>query len=259
MKGGVDLDIQKLIDEYAAWLKSEISFEKVGEYCEITTPYLDSANDYLQIYVRQDGDDIFFTDDSATIRNLKMSGFQFTPARKAHLQRILNQYGVKLVGDELTTKASANNFAQKKHLFIQAMLRIDDMFAISKSKVASLFLDDIQAFFAEKEIYYSDNVQFTGTSGFSHNYDFLLQRSRTKPERLCQAVNNPNKSSMGNILFAWNDTKPARKNDSQLIVILNDQNSIARGIEDAFINYDAKVIRWSERNDEKNLALLSAS
>ena len=114
------MDIQKLIDDYATWLKQEITFEKVGEYYEITTPYLDSANDYLQIYVRQIGDDIYFTDDSATIRNLKMAGFQFTPARKSHLQRILNQYGVRLDGDELICKAPANSFAQKKHLFIQA-------------------------------------------------------------------------------------------------------------------------------------------
>lgn len=259
MKGGIILDIQKLIDEYAVWLKSEITFEKIGEYYEITTPYLDIDNDYLQIYVRQDGDGFYFTDDSATIHKLKMSGFQFTTNRKVHLQRILNQYGIELVGDELIAKAPANGFAQKKHLFIQAMLRIDDMFSISKSKVSSLFLDDIQEFFEEKEIFYSDNVQFTGTSGFSHSYDFLLQRTRTKPERLCQAVNNPNKSSMGNILFSWNDTKPARKNDSQLIVILNDQNNIARGVEDAFMNYDAKVIRWSERDKGECLDLLSAS
>jgi len=253
------LDIQALIDEYAAWLKSEIAFEKFGEYYEITTPYLDIDNDYLQIYVRQDGDGFYFTDDSMTIRKLEMSGFQFTPNRKAHLQRILNQYGIKLAGDELIAKAPANGFAQKKHLFIQAMLRIDDMFSISKSKVSSLFLDDIQAFFEEKEIFYSDNVQFTGISGFSHNYDFLLQRSRTKPERLCQAVNHPNKSSVGNIIFSWEDTKPSRKNDSQLIVILNDQNNVVRGVEDAFMNYDAKVIRWSERDKGESLDLLSAS
>lgn len=259
MEGGVILDIQRLIDEYTSWLKSEITFDKIGEYYEITTPYLDNANDYLQIYVKQDGDDIFFTDDSATMHGLKMNGFQFTPNRKTHLQRILCQYGVQLNGDELIAKVPINNFAQKKHLFIQAMLRIDDMFAVSKAKVSSFFLDDIQDFFAEKEIYYSDNVQFTGISGFSHNYDFLLQRSKTKPERLCQAVNNPNKSSMGNILFAWNDTNPARKNGSQLIVILNDQNNIAKGVEDAFLNYEAKVILWSQRNKDSNLALLSAS
>lgn len=252
------MDIQSLIDAYTSWLNSEVTFDKIGEYYEITTPYLDNANDYLQIYIKQDGDNIFFTDDSATLQRLKMNGFQLTPNRKIHLQRILGQYGIKLDGDELVARTPVNNFAQKKHLFIQAILRIDDMFAISKAKVSSFFLEDIQDFFTEKEIYYTDNVQFTGISGFSHNYDFLLQRSKTKPERLCQAVNNPNKSSMGNILFAWNDTKPARKNESQLIVILNDQSNIPRGIEDAFLNYEVKVIRWSERNKKSNIALFSA-
>ena len=112
--------------------------------------------------------------------------------------------------------------------------------------------------FDQKEIFYSDNVQFTGISGFAHNYDFLLQRTKAKPERLCQAVNNPNKSSIGNILFAWNDTKPSRKNGSQLVVILSDQNTVAKGVEDAFANYDVKVIRWSQREKEENIALVSA-
>ena len=69
------MDIQTLIDEYAAWLRSEITFQQVGEYYEITAPYLDSANDYLQIYVRQEGDEILFSDDGMTIRNLEMNGF----------------------------------------------------------------------------------------------------------------------------------------------------------------------------------------
>ncbi len=258
IRGGTVMNIQKLIEDYTSWLKSEITFDKIGEYYEITTPYLDNANDYLQIYVKQEGNDILFTDDSAIIHGLKMHGIQLTSNRKSYLERILCQYGVKLQGDELVAKAPINGFAQKKHLFIQAMLRIDDMFSVSKSKASSFFLDDIQDFFAEREIYYSDNVQFAGISGFAHNYDFLLQRTKTKPERFCQAVNNPNKSNMGNILFAWHDTKPARKSESQLIVILNDTNNIARGVEDAFLNYEAEVIRWSTRNDERNIALLSA-
>lgn len=253
------MDIQKLIDDYTSWLKKEITFEKIGEYYEITTPFVDNANDYLQLYVKQEGDNIYFTDDSITMHNLKLNGIQLTQNRKIQLQRILYQYGVDLKGDELIAKVPVNSFAQKKHLFIQAMIRIDDMFSLSKARVTSFFLDDIQDFFEEKEIYYTDNVQFMGISGFSHNYDFLIQRSRTKPERLCQAVNNPNKSAMGNIIFAWNDTKPARKNNSKLIVILNDQNNVARGIEDAFLNYEVEVIRWSQRNEKSNIALLSAS
>lgn len=253
------MDIQGLIDEYAAWLREKITFEKFGEYYEITTPYLDNSNDYLQIYVKRDGEEIYFTDDCATIRNLKASGFNFTQARKAHLKRILDQYGIKLNGDELFCKAPANKFAPQKHMFIQAILRVDDMFIASRANASSFFLDDLQAFFDEKEIYYSDNVQFTGISGLSHNYDFLLQRSRTKPERLCQAVNRLDRSKMSNILFAWYDTKPARKSDSQLIVIFNDHNSVSKKVEDGLLNYDVKVVRWSERNKQENLDLFLAS
>ena len=107
------MDIQKLIDDYVYWLKSEINFDKIGEYYEITTPYLDKANDYLQIYVKQDGNDIYFTDDSITMHNLKMSGIQLNTNRKNYIKRILCQYGVRLNGDELVTKSSINNFAQK--------------------------------------------------------------------------------------------------------------------------------------------------
>ena len=41
------MNIQKLIDDYTSWLRSETAFDKIGEYYEITTPYLDNANDYL--------------------------------------------------------------------------------------------------------------------------------------------------------------------------------------------------------------------
>lgn len=253
------MDIKKLIDEYTSWLNKEITFEQVGEYYEITTPYLDNANDYLQIYVKQDGNDIFFTDDGATLQGLKAAGFQLTPNRKNYLQKILTRYGIQLKGNELSAKAPVKIFAQKKHMFIQALIRIDDMFSVTKPRVSSFFMDDIQSFFESREIYSIENVQFTGISGFSHNYDFVLQRNKYRPERLCQAVNNPNRSTMGNILFAWNDTKPIRKDDSQLIVILNDQKGISKGVVEGFLNYDAKVIKWSEREKEENLLLLSAS
>lgn len=252
------MNIQQLINEYTTWLKKEITFDKIGEYYEITTPYLNTENDYLQIYVRQSDDNIYFTDDSFTLNNLKMNGLQLTPARKSHLNKILYQYGIELNRDELVTKSSIANFAKKKHLFIQAMLRIDDIFSMSRQKVSSFFLDDIQDFFDEKEIYYTNNIQFMGKSGFTHNYDFLFQRSKTKPERLCQAVNHPSKSNMGNIIFAWNDTIKTRKQESQLIVILNDNESFSKGVKEAFYSYDTKVILWSERNRKENLDLLSA-
>ena len=100
------MDIQKLIENYTQWLKSEITFEKIGEYYEITTPFLDNANDYLQIYVKLDNDEIIITDDGAIINGLKMNGLKLTQNRKEHLDKILFQYGVKLDGDALVSKTS---------------------------------------------------------------------------------------------------------------------------------------------------------
>lgn len=252
------MDIQRYIDEYAAWLKSEISFTQIGEYYEINTPFLDSRNDYVQLYVKQDGNDIYFTDDGYTINDLEMGGFKMTPNRNRQLTSILNQYGVRLIGNELTLKANAKEFAQKKHAFVQCMLRVNDMYLTSRTQVSSYFLDDIQNYFQEKDIYCMENVQFKGKSGYSHNYDFAIQRSKHKPERLCLAINNPNKTALVNTIFAWDDTRPARRADSKLIVLMNDRNSISRGIEDAFANYEIDTIRWSEREKPQNIDLLTA-
>lgn len=252
------MDIEKYIDDYISWLRSEITFSKIGEYYEVTTPFLNSCNDYMQLYVKQEDNTIYFTDDGYTISGLEMTGVTFTGKRKKQLESILRQYGVALDGKELTMKAKPNQFAQKKHSFIQCMIRVDDMYMLSRSKVSSYFIDDIQTFFDSNQIYYTDNVQFNGVSGFNHNYDFLMQRSATKPERLCTAINNPSKSTIGNAIFAWDDTKPSRRNDSKLIVLLNDSSNISDSIITACNNYDISMIKWSEREKKENIELLSA-
>lgn len=253
------MDIQNYIDNYVSWLKNEITYSEVGEYFEINTPFLDNNNDYLQIYCKQEGNEIYFSDDGMTLNELEMGGLKFTPARKQQLIYLLNQYGVHLDGYELSLKAPANEFAQRKHAFIQCLLKVNDMYMLSRTRVTSIFLDDVIDFFEQREIYPVEGVQFAGISGFSHNYDFVLQRTKNNPERICLAVNNANRNTIGNIIFSWNDTKPSRKNkDSQLIVLMNDQNTIGKGAEDAFENYGIKGIPWSKREDSQNLNILIA-
>ena len=112
------MDIEKYIDDYTNWLKSEITFTKIGEYYEINTPFLDCKNDYLQFYVKQDGNNLFFTDDGYTINDLEATGFKMTPNRKKQLSSILNQYGVHLDHNDLILSAPATEFAKgNMHLY----------------------------------------------------------------------------------------------------------------------------------------------
>ena len=86
------MDIQELINSYTQWLNAEIDFEKVGEYYEISTPFLDSQNDYIQFYVRLDGDNIHFTDDGFTLERLLLSGFKFNTNKRKMLNNLLQRY-----------------------------------------------------------------------------------------------------------------------------------------------------------------------
>lgn len=252
------IDAIKLKEQYVNWLNEELKFNRINNYIEITSPFLDRYNDYLQVYVNiSSPDNIYITDDGATINNLKMSGIDFKSSKRLELlNSFLKKYGIKHIDDELTISTSIKNFPQKLILLTQAMLNIDDMFMLSQNKVASLFSEDVKIFFDNNNVFYSKDVNFIGKSGLYHSYDYLLQRTKNKPERLCKAINNPNLQNFKNNVFIWNDTKETRNPDSKFIVLLNDNSPVNQNVLDGFKNYDIETILWSEK--EKKIDLLTA-
>ena len=252
------LNPTKLKEQYIKWLEDEITLNKINEYLEITSPFLDRYNDYLQVYAKMDNDnEILLTDDAYTLNNLKMAGVDInSPRRKQLLDNFLNKYKVQLDNDALTIKTGVEDFPQKLLFLMQTMLNVDDMFMLSQNRVSSIFLDDIKEFLDSREIFYSENVNFVGKSGFFYYYDYLIQRTKNKPERLCKVINNPNKQNFQSTMFMWNDTKETRNEDSRLIVFLNDENKIDSSIIEGFKNYNVDTILWSEK--DKKIDILSA-
>lgn len=240
----------ELKEKYINWLEDEITINKINEYIEITSPFLDRYNDYLQVYAKlENNNEILLTDDSYIINNLEMSGVDMkSNKRKQLLQSFLNKYSVKLDGNALVSKSNIDDFPQKILFLMQAMLNVDDMFMLSQNKIASLFIEDIKSFLDKKDIYYTRDVSFVGKSGFVYSYEYLIQRTKEKPERLCTAINNPNKQNFQSTMFMWNDTKETRDNDSKLIVFLNDENKVDASILEGFKNYNVDTILWSERD-----------
>jgi len=249
------IDAIKLKKYYMEWLNKEITINKIGNFLEITSPFLDRYNDYLQVYINiTNNNDIYLTDDGYIINNLKMSGIDVdSPKRKELINTFLRKYGVNLSNEEIYTECSYNDFPEKLMFLMQAMLKIDDVFMLSKNKVLSLFNEDIEKFFKENDIYYSANVNFIGKSGLYYSYDYLLQRTKNKPERLCKVITNPTIQNFKNNAFMWNDTKETRNDDSQFIVLLNDKTPIPPNILSGYENYDIKTILWSEKDEKIDL------
>jgi hypothetical protein len=243
-------DIQKLLDEYLAWLKDKTQLRQIEQWVEITTPYLDRHNDYIQIYARKANGDYTLTDDGYTIGDLEQSGCKLSsPKRQDLLKMTLNGFGVQMVDQRLEVRASNDNFALRKHNLVQAILAVNDMFYLAVPMVASLFYEDVVAWLDLHEIRYTPKVKFTGKSGYDHLFDFVIPKSRYQPERILQAINRPNRDTAQVVAFSWIDTKEVRPTDSKAYAVLNDsEQKISAAVTDALRNYDVQPIPWRDRD-----------
>ena len=244
--------MKDLIQSYVEWLKQKINYKEVNGHYEITTPFINHLNDYIQIYVKRDANDrILFTDDGETIKNLEMEGLEFsTPGRKKELEVILNGFGIAINDYELTTYATAQTFPMRKHNFIQAILAVDDLHVLAQPKVESYFIEDVLNFLDQNSIRYSKNIILQGKSTFQHKFDILIPASAKANERILKVVVNPKKQNIISHLFGFEDTKLARNNEG--IMILNDvDQEIPADVTQAIKEYGIYDIPWTRREQHK--------
>ena len=242
-------DIQRLLDVYHAWLKDKTALRQVGDWIEITTPYLDRHNDYLQIYARKSNGSYVLTDDGYTIDDLEASGCKLeSPKRQDLLRTTLNGYGVQLEDHRLEVHATPDNFALRKHNLVQAMLAVNDMFYLAVPLVANLFYEDVIAWLDIHEIRYTPKVKFTGKTGYDHLFHFVIPKSKQQPERIVQAINRPNRETAQALVLSWVDTKEARAIESRAYALLNDsEQTVSPDVVDALRIDDVRPIPWSQR------------
>ena len=134
------------------WLNTKVSYKDLESgTIEITTPFLDRHNDRLQIYaIPQPNGEIRLTDDGYILSDLQLSGFELksSPKRQQIFHTIINGYGVSFGAEyeELFVITDVKDFPRKKHMLIQAMMTVNDMFMTVKSTVTSLFTEDVGQF-----------------------------------------------------------------------------------------------------------------
>jgi Domain of unknown function DUF1828/Domain of unknown function DUF1829 len=250
-------DCQNLIDGYIHWLKEGFILGEQGDHCEITTPFLDRHNDAIQIYLQEKNGSFVLSDDGYTISDLRSTGFEFTtPKRRELLTGILNGFGVRQADGELLTTATRADFAQKKHNLVQAILAVNDLFALSEHHILSFFKEDVRAFLEQHDIQKFQDFKLAGKSGFDHKFDFALPKTRNKPERVLEAVNLLSKDQAISLAWGVSDLKGIREEPLDVLVFINDVvNPPAPDNVSALQAYDIKTLLWSKR--EEALPLLN--
>jgi len=243
-------DIQRLLDDYHAWLKDKTALRQIHDWVEITTPYLDRHNDYVQIYAKRANGGFILTDDGYTINDLELSGCKLESRKRQDLLRMtLNGFGVQMDGRALQVHASSDNFALRKHNLLQAMLAVNDMFYLAVPMVASLFYEDAVDWLDLNDVRYTPKAKFTGKTGYDHLFDFVIPKSRREPERIIQTINRPSRDTAQAVVLAWIDTKEVRSSDSRAYALLNDsEQPVSSTVIDALRSYDVRPVPWSERD-----------
>lgn len=247
--------IQTLIDQYWSWLRDKTSLREVNDtWVEVTAPYLDRHNDYIQFYIRRDNGGFILTDDSHTIQDLHNSGCDLKSGKRQEiLKTTLRGYGVELAGGALTVRAMPETFPQKKHDLVQAILAINDMFYVASPIVNSLFVEDVSDWLWNADVHALPKVRFTGKSGYDYTFDFAIAASRKAPERFIQAINHPTRDLIKRVAFAWIDTREARSPDSRAYALINDRDELPP--QDALValkSYDVRPVLWSHRDEVRD-------
>jgi hypothetical protein len=243
-------EVEAHIDGYFRWLRDRTALVQLGDWTEITTPYLDRHNDYLQIYARKNGNGFVLTDAGETLLDLEQSGCNLdSPKRQQILKSILNGFGVEQTARDFEVHAMPDNFAVRKHNLIQAILSVQDMFFLAASSVESLFFEDVAAWLESVDIRFTPRVKFSGRSGFDHMFDFVIPKSRKAPERILRSINVPRREAAQNLIMAWIDTRDSRPDNSESFAILNDaEKPVGGNVTDALSNYGITPVPWSVRD-----------
>jgi hypothetical protein len=249
MSTNTELDIRSMVNGYYDWLRQETTCRTVNGVGEITTPFTDRHNDFLQIYVIPDGDGFILTDLGSTISDLEICGCNIkTKTRQTLLQETLRGIGVQLSGNEITIRAVKNDFPLKKHLLLQAMLAVNDLFYTTRNTVQSLFFEEVSKWIYANKIHASQRVSFPGKSGVSSSFDFLITPTENAPERLVKTLTNPKTETAKNVAFSWVEVKDCRPANTKMFAFVNDSVPVDPAIDSIFDCYDITAIPWSNRD-----------
>lgn len=134
-------------------------------------------------------------------------------------------------------------------MLAQCIVKVSDLFYLSRSNVKSLFLEDVANFLLDNNISYTPDIAFVGKSQLTTRYDFVIGRTKKSPARAIQAINNLDINKARYTVFNWNDTQEARNDEMHLYTFIQDtEKKVPNSAINALEQYNITPILWSNRN-----------
>ena len=247
------INTEQLLNSYYEWLKSGYSIKQHSDSDEIVTPFMDSINDNISIYVdRLPGGKILLNDDGYTLNNLEMLGIAWTPARKELLDDICERFKVKLIEEEtLAIQGDETEFPVMKYRLTSAILQINDLVFTRKGNVERLFFDDVIDYFDQND-FGGLPTSLLSQSGVKYSFRYAIPKKGENPLRLIDIQNNISTNQVMQSAFKFGDIKNNRAfhyPKADYIIIYNDkEKDVSTRSQQIADSYQLKLVPWQDKS-----------
>lgn len=239
------MEVNNIVDEYFRWIKSNTKIKNKNGVDIITTPFALSNNDLIDIIVKKTENEIILSDDGETLFNLEISGVNITK-RKEIFEKFLRSYGLSRTSkDEIIKKSSYQNIGRDINDFIQGILSIDDMFLTSSTNVKHFFKEDVALFFEKNDFFPSPDIKLIGKNNLEYNIDYIINRTKTKKEKLIRIINSNNRDKIISAIFAFEDLE--ERNSENIIIFNNTERKLSSELESVLKNKKIELLNWTQK------------
>src|SRR3990172_8174023 len=179
------LTCNELVQKYIKFLANEFSCETDGPFIVLTTPFMYSDGDNIDLYVEQNDDYVIVSDMGETARRLAQLKFNWkSKIARSLFAHILSSTGTSSVEGKIYTKLmNLDEVGDKVNDMVHAIQQTDNLSFTVKDYSLQDFRDDVEMYLRKSGFEPELNYQIDGASGnlwrvhfyFNHNSNVLTK------------------------------------------------------------------------------------
>ncbi|WP_282803661.1 DUF1828 domain-containing protein [Secundilactobacillus kimchicus] len=248
------MNTNKMLDDYATWLRSQYKIKTIDESDEITTPFENMIGDNMRIYVTPlSSNRIRISDDGTTFEDLFLFGIDVNSyARKRIIDKIKKRYSIDQIDDTLSVSGKISNFPAMKQNLISAMIQINDLSNTKKSNVESLFYAEIYSYFQENDFGGLSGWSAEGKSGVSYTIDYTIPEKENRPQRMIDFQQKISKNEVLSNAYKFTDilgssTSMLKSTPTYSIIFNSDDGNVSEDAQKIADEARIGLIPWNNK------------
>lgn len=224
-----------------------------GDHQRIRTPYLYPDGDYIDLFVKVEGDVVHVSDLGETLRWLRSQTLspRRSPKQNALIADACVTHGVELYRGMLVARCRpGDSLAEVTTRVSQAALRVSDLWFTFRTRAVESVTDEVADFLLEKQVAFERGERLAGRSGRAWTVDFHV-RTATASSLVCvlsTGSRSAARSVAEHVLATWYDLNHLAAGPEALrfVSLFDDMADVWADEDFKLVEPLSTVTRWSD-------------